>query len=37
MTRELWEELFSEAVSETLQGVVVHQGKISIAIGQKTI
>jgi SAM-dependent methyltransferase len=37
MTREVWEELFSEAVSETLQGVVVHQSKISVAIGQKPI
>jgi SAM-dependent methyltransferase len=37
MTREIWEELFSEAVSETLQGVVVHQSKISIAIGCKPV
>ncbi|KAF2794798.1 hypothetical protein K505DRAFT_324507 [Melanomma pulvis-pyrius CBS 109.77] len=37
MTREAWEELFSEAVNETLQGVVVHQRKINIAVGRKPI
>ncbi|KAF2829105.1 hypothetical protein CC86DRAFT_318142 [Ophiobolus disseminans] len=35
ITREAWEELFSDAVGETLQGVVVHQRKLSIAVGRK--
>ncbi|KAJ3572599.1 hypothetical protein NPX13_g4996 [Xylaria arbuscula] len=35
MSREEWIDLFSKAVGETEQGVVVHQGTVVTAIGQK--
>ncbi|KAL2801546.1 hypothetical protein BJX63DRAFT_417159 [Aspergillus granulosus] len=35
LTREAWTGLFASAVKETEQGVVVHQGKILTAVGQK--
>ncbi|OTA52295.1 hypothetical protein K449DRAFT_391510 [Hypoxylon sp. EC38] len=37
MTREAWVELFSKAVSETEQGVVVHQGSIMSVVGRKAL
>ncbi|KAJ8112890.1 hypothetical protein ONZ43_g5285 [Nemania bipapillata] len=36
MSREEWVDLFSKAVGETEQGVVVHQGMVVTAIGQKS-
>ncbi|KAK8074424.1 hypothetical protein PG997_009087 [Apiospora hydei] len=37
MTRETWIDLFAKGVKETEQGVVVHQGRIMTAIGQKPL
>ncbi|KAK8043339.1 hypothetical protein PG993_005769 [Apiospora rasikravindrae] len=37
MTRETWVDLFAKGVKETEQGVVVHQGRIMTAIGQKPL
>ncbi|OTB04417.1 hypothetical protein M426DRAFT_58722 [Hypoxylon sp. CI-4A] len=34
-SREAWVDLFAKAVKETEQGVVVHQGKVITAVGQK--
>ncbi|KAL4935584.1 hypothetical protein BDV06DRAFT_125447 [Aspergillus oleicola] len=34
-SREAWIDLFANAVKETEQGVVVHQGRVVIAVGQK--
>ncbi|KAL4779053.1 hypothetical protein BJX76DRAFT_341840 [Aspergillus varians] len=35
LSREAWIDLFASAVKETEQGVVVHQGRIITAVGQK--
>ncbi|KAK7962963.1 uncharacterized protein PG986_003788 [Apiospora aurea] len=37
MTRETWIDLFAKGVKETEHGVVVHQGRIMTAIGQKPL
>ncbi|KAL4950110.1 hypothetical protein BDW69DRAFT_172827 [Aspergillus filifer] len=34
-SREAWIDLFANAVKETEQGVVVHQGRVVTAVGQK--
>ncbi|KAJ5093634.1 hypothetical protein N7456_009495 [Penicillium angulare] len=35
VSREMWVDLFSKGVKETEQGVVIHQGRIITAVGQK--
>ncbi|KAL4885695.1 hypothetical protein BJY04DRAFT_214484 [Aspergillus karnatakaensis] len=35
ISREAWVDLFAGAVKETEQGVVVHQGRIVVAVGRK--
>ncbi|RAL12650.1 class I SAM-dependent methyltransferase [Aspergillus homomorphus CBS 101889] len=37
VSREAWLQMFAAAVKETEQGVVVHQGRISTAVGQKPL
>ncbi|KAI2619276.1 hypothetical protein GGR54DRAFT_647942 [Hypoxylon sp. NC1633] len=37
LSREAWFDLFSRAVKETEQGVVVHQGRFVTAVGQKAL
>ncbi|KAI1204889.1 uncharacterized protein F4807DRAFT_315677 [Annulohypoxylon truncatum] len=37
LTREAWVDLFARGVKETEQGVVVHQGKVITAVGQKPL
>lgn len=37
MTRDTWLDLFAAAVKETEQGVVVHQGAVITAVGQKPL
>ncbi|KAI0899623.1 hypothetical protein F4806DRAFT_453301 [Annulohypoxylon nitens] len=37
LSREAWVDLFSRGVKETEQGVVVHQGTVITAIGQKPL
>ncbi|KAJ0120682.1 hypothetical protein J7T55_015414 [Diaporthe amygdali] len=37
LTRETWLDLFAAAVKETEQGVVVHQGAVITAVGQKPL
>ncbi|ETS73592.1 hypothetical protein PFICI_14538 [Pestalotiopsis fici W106-1] len=37
LTRETWTDLFEKAVRETEQGVVVHQGKLVVAVGRKPL
>ncbi|KAK8123169.1 hypothetical protein PG984_011839 [Apiospora sp. TS-2023a] len=37
MSREAWVDLFAKGVKETEQGVVMHQGRIMTAIGQKPL
>ncbi|KAL4736247.1 hypothetical protein BDV11DRAFT_211347 [Aspergillus similis] len=36
-SREAWIDLFTNAVKETEQGVVVHQGRVITAVGQKPL
>lgn len=35
MSREAWTDLFENGVKETEQGVIVHQGRVLTAVGQK--
>ncbi|KAJ0424473.1 hypothetical protein BJY00DRAFT_276765 [Aspergillus carlsbadensis] len=37
LSRETWVDMFARAVSETEQGVVVHQGRIMTVVGQKPL
>lgn len=37
LSRETWHELFAAAVHETEQGVVIHQGSLITAVGQKPL
>ncbi|OKL64645.1 hypothetical protein UA08_00798 [Talaromyces atroroseus] len=35
LSRETWIDLFADGIKETEQGVVVHQGRVMTAVGQK--
>ncbi|KAI1383171.1 uncharacterized protein F4822DRAFT_419541 [Hypoxylon trugodes] len=37
LSREAWFDLFANGVKETEQGVVIHQGKVITAVGQKAL
>ncbi|KAI1857003.1 uncharacterized protein JN550_013496 [Neoarthrinium moseri] len=37
LSREAWIDMFANSVTETEQGVVIHQGKVMTAVGQKPL